>query len=40
MGLSIIAIVRENLANPGESLRIFVNLCPICAAFGIFLTDS
>ena len=35
-----ITIVRENLANRGESSRISVNLCPIRVAFGIFLTDS
>ena len=35
-----IAIVRENLANRVESSRISVNLCPIRAAFRIFLTDS
>ena len=35
-----ITIVRENLANRGESPQIAVNTCPIRAAFGIFLTDS
>ena len=35
-----ITIVREKLANRGESSRISVNSCPIRAAFGIFLTDS
>ena len=35
-----ITIVRENLANRGDSSRIFVNSCPIRAAFGIFFTDS
>ena len=39
MGL-FITIVRENLANRGESSRISVNTCPNRAAFGIFLTDS
>ena len=39
MGL-FITIVRENLANRGDSSRISVNSCPIRAAFGIFLTDS
>ena len=34
-----ITIVKENLANRGESSRISVNSCPIRAAFGIFLTD-
>ena len=40
-GPFFITIVRENLANRGESSRISVtcNSCPICAAFGIFLTD-
>ena len=35
-----INIVRENIANCGESSRISVNSWPIRAAFGIFLTDS
>ena len=35
-----IAIVRENLANRGESSRISVNSCPVHVAFCIFLTDS
>ena len=35
-----IAIVRENLANRVQSSRISVNLCPNCAAFRIFITDS
>ena len=35
-----ITIVRENLANRGDSSRISVNSCPIRAAFGIFLSDS
>ena len=33
-----ITIMRENLANRGESSRISVNSCQIRAAFGIFLT--
>ena len=40
MGLFFITIARENLANRGESSLISVNLCPIRAAFSIFLTDS
>ena len=35
-----IIIVRENLANRGESSRISINSCTIRALFGIFLTDS
>ena len=35
-----ITIVREKLANCGDSSRISVNSYPICDAFGIFLTDS
>ena len=33
-------IVRENLANRGDSSLISVNSSPISAAFGVFLTDS
>ena len=32
-----ITIVKENLANCGQSLRIAVNSCPIRAAFGMIL---
>ena len=39
MGL-FISIKRENLVNRHEALPISVNLCPIHAAFGIFLTNS
>ena len=35
-----ITVVREQLANRGESSRISVNSCTIRDAFGIFLTDS
>ena len=35
-----ITIVRINLVNRGESLRIFVNSCPIRAAFGVFLNNT
>ena len=35
-----ITIVRENLANRGDSSRISVNSGSIRAAFGIFLTES
>ena len=35
-----ITIVRENLANRGDSSQISVNSCPTRAGFGIFLTDS
>ena len=36
-GPFFVTIVRENLANRGESSRISVYSCPIRAAFGIFL---
>ena len=35
-----ITIVRENIADLGESSGISVSSCPIRAAFGIFLSDS
>ena len=38
MGL-FMTIVGEYVANRGESLQISVYLCPIPAAFRIFLTD-
>ena len=39
-GPFFITIMRENLANRGDSSRISVNSCSIRSAFGIFLTDS